>query len=144
MKNKKIKFIKSINVNDPLLENDISEELSNFLDLEDFQYVISEDYNGFEYSYVFFDEFKANMVASYFEEIGILLEYKDITDDVLNSLYKEDEWLFSIDFPENFFKLENFLKENLTLDIILDKIGREGEGSLYPIEKEILLSFREK
>lgn len=125
------------------LDEDIARELSNFLDYEDFQYVISEDYHGCEYSYVFFEEFKANMVASYLKEVGILLEYKDITDEVLNSLYKEEEWISSIDFPENFAKFENFLKDNLTLDMILDKIGREGEGSLYPIEREILLGFQE-
>ena len=143
MKNRKVKFIRSLDIKNTPREKAIAEELSDFLDIDDVDYIISETYGSYEYAYLFFDEFKANQIISYLDEAGVLVDYEDITEQVLNSTYKTKEWISSIDFPENFYRLENFLRENLTLDIILDKINREGRDSLYPVEIEILSEFSE-
>jgi hypothetical protein len=143
LKNRKVKLIRSLDIKNTPREKVIAEGLADFLDVDDIDYIISETYGSYEYAYLFFDEFKSNQIISYMERAGILIDHQDITEQVLNSTYKTKEWLTSIDFPENFYRLEIFLKENLSLDIILDKINREGIISLYPVELEILSEFRE-
>lgn len=86
----------------------------------------------------FLSEIDSNQLIHTFKTLGILLGVEDITERILmgEAMTVELSKLFS----ENKFELlrRQYISENITKDIILDKIGSKGIGSLTEADRKVL------
>jgi hypothetical protein len=85
-------------------------------------------------SYFHIDENDFYFIIDILLENSVKLEYEDITFDVLMEKYE---------FKDEDFEIvkKDYIKNNITLDIVLDKINLNGIKSLNDIDKEFLESF---
>ena len=85
-------------------------------------------------SYFHIDESDFYFIINILCENYVKLEYEDITFDVLMDKYE---------FKDEDFEIvkKDYIKNNTTLDIVLDKINLKGINSLNDIDKELLESF---
>lgn len=85
-------------------------------------------------SYFHIDENDFYFIIDILLENFVKLEYEDITFDVLMDKYE---------FKDEDFEIvkKDYIKNNITLDIVLDKINLKGINSLNDIDKELLESF---
>lgn len=79
----------------------------------------------------------------------ISFEYKDITTDVLKSKYDIEDKISSIVDPLASGKyslfmddLDEWIYDNLDIDIVLDRISDVGMESLKKVEKEFLKNYK--
>jgi hypothetical protein len=89
--------------------------------------------------FCFLNDFDLYKLINIFEKYDILIEYKDVTSDIIlgntNMVYYDVE-IFSNEYFIKLVKL--FSMDNLTIDMILDKININGMDSLSEIDKNIL------
>lgn len=85
-------------------------------------------------SYFHIDENDFYFIVNILYENYVKLEYEDITFDVLMDKYEFKDVDFEI-------VKKDYIKNNITLDIVLDKINLKGINSLNDIDKELLESF---
>jgi hypothetical protein len=85
-------------------------------------------------SYFHIEESDFYFIINILFENYVKLEYEDITFDVLMDKYE---------FKDEDFEIvkKDYIKNNTTLDIVLDKINLKGINSLNDIDKELLESF---
>lgn len=85
-------------------------------------------------SYFHIDENDFYFIIDILLENFVKLEYEDITFDVLMDKYE---------FKDEDFEIvkKDYIKNNITLDIVLDKINLKGINSLNDIDKKLLESF---
>ena len=85
-------------------------------------------------SYFHIEESDFYFIINILCENYVKLEYDDITFDVLMDKYE---------FKDEDFEIvkKDYIKNNTTLDIVLDKINLKGINSLNDIDKELLESF---
>ncbi len=84
--------------------------------------------NGKMSSYVITSRYVLTRIILFFRQRSIEFSYDDITDDVFfNQIKFEDD-----DFNKN---IDEFIKENITVDHILDKINQFGIDSLTDNDK---------
>jgi hypothetical protein len=108
------------------------------LDEEDENLMAVEDFKEFEVIYSFLPPYKSERFKNLLEKFGILIDHKDITEDILMAREKGGEFIKTFK-DENYRKvLERFLEKNLSVDMILDKINEQGIQSLSEIDKSIL------
>ena len=90
--------------------------------------------------YIIQNEVAINQVIEEFKNTGVQMEYKNITSLILNgSYYKTFIEIFNTDKNSN--KLLLFMKHNLTIDALYDKIIKDGEDCLASFEKIYLSSI---
>jgi len=140
-------YLKYRIITDLKLEKRISEEL-----LQIFKAIIIEDdksqiafgelEDGSNSLFLFIDKSKIDQIINYSEENNILEFSKEISMDILMDRITTD------DFHKTFFKsdeftyiLDNFINDNLTIDIVLDKINESGIDSLKEIDYQVLNSI---
>ena len=89
--------------------------------------------------YTFLPQHKIEKIVNEFKAIKVLFSFKDITEEVLMGVQNNNP-LFAKTFADMQHKqlLNSFLKQNQTIDNILDKIKILGMNSLTEIDKEIL------
>lgn len=80
------------------------------------------------------DSKQLEVIVSILETCEIKFIYQDITIDVLHSRVSFDDEEFQD-------QIDEFVKNNLTLDLILDKINLYGVKSLTDFEKSFLKLF---
>lgn len=85
-------------------------------------------------SYFHIDPDDMNFVIEIFYENHIKFDINDITVDVLT-----DQYEFGNDEFDDIKK--DYIKNNLTLDIVLDKINSHGLDSLNEYDRSVLESF---
>ncbi len=91
--------------------------------------------DGFETVYCFLEEYKCLKLVDIFTKHDVLIQYKDITQEVLIGSVTINE----NDHKETYSKLSNdYQLNNLTIDIILDKISSLGINSLSATDKQII------
>jgi hypothetical protein len=91
--------------------------------------------DGYETVFCFIENYKCEKLIEIFKKYDVLVEYKDITEDVLFGFNQIND----IECRETFNKLNSdFLLGNLSIDIILDKINKFGINSLSDIDKKLL------
>lgn len=96
--------------------------------------VFEQEIDGNLQEIILVDENQFQLIISIFETCEIKFVYKDITMDVLYSRVSFDDEEFQD-------KIDEFVKNNLTLDLILDKINLYGVKSLTDFEKTFLKLF---
>jgi hypothetical protein len=89
--------------------------------------------------YTFLPQNKVEKIVNEFKALKVLFSFKDITEEVLMGVQNNNP-LFAKTFEDMQHKqlLNSFLKQNQTIDNILDKIKILGINSLTEIDKEIL------
>jgi hypothetical protein len=139
-----------------LLEGDFEELkqiIINVLDQENqddkIMAVENSEYNGsgYEFMFLFFDEFKTKKFCQQLDEIGVLYFYKDVTNDLITGAYDSNE-----DFQKAYFGFAEqkfvdqefrhlfdfFLMKNRTIDHVMDRIKALGMENIWDIDREIL------
>ena len=82
-------------------------------------------------SYIITTRYVLTRIILFFRQRNIEFDYEDISDEVFFNQIKFDD--------ENFSKnIDNFIKENITVDQILDKINKFGIETLSSIDKKRL------
>ncbi|MEY4571045.1 MAG: hypothetical protein RLZ10_238 [Bacteroidota bacterium] len=119
------------------LEDLIFEKMRDVLTNEEIKNIaFFENEESHDILYTFLNEEKNLYLFNLFEEYKVLIHYSDITEEVLlqNNINKN---LFEGEFKILF---ERFLKNNLKVDFILDKISKLGVKSLTDIDYKVLKS----
>jgi hypothetical protein len=119
------------------LEDLIFEKMRDILTNEEIKNIaFFENEESHDILYTFLNEEKNLYLFNLFEEYKVLIHYSDITEEVLlqNNINKN---LFEGEFKILF---ERFLKNNLKVDFILDKISKLGVKSLTDIDYKVLKS----
>jgi len=86
---------------------------------------------GFIHSYVYADIFSIREMCSFMVDLGMTIDAKDISEEILYQTIKFDNGEFE-------YMKNEFIKENLTSDMILDKINDLGMDSLTDIDRSVL------
>ena len=138
MEPRNIIYFKIAQLEDEKIQKSILFETAEILDEEDENLMAVEDFKEFEVIYSFLPSYKSERFKNLLEKFGILIDHKDITEDILMAREKGDEFIKTFK-DENYRKvLERFLEKNLSVDMILDKINEQGIQSLSEIDKGIL------
>lgn len=87
--------------------------------------------------YMIWNEKRINEVIENFKKTRVQMEYKDLTSSILNGEYNE-AFIETFSVDKNYCQLLLFMKNNLSLDNLLDKILERGENSLTEFEKKYL------
>lgn len=112
------------------LSKDIIEKIDN-INVNSYDIRISENEL---ISYFYIDENDLYFITDIFYENSVRFDYEDITFDVIIDKYKFNDSEFEL------FK-KDYIKNNITLDIVLDKINIEGIKSLSEMDLNLLKSF---
>jgi hypothetical protein len=91
--------------------------------------------------YLFWPEYKIQELVALFKGTGAEMQYKDVTDEILNSSLKNKEFEEAFSVEKTYNLLKEFMLSNLTQDMILDKINEQGIESLNEFDKTILSSM---
>jgi hypothetical protein len=85
-------------------------------------------------SYFLISDEDIEYIKEIFYSREIRFKYKNITESVLNG---------DLNFDDKYFDKikKDYIDNNLTIDIILDKINKKGINSLNDFDKRILQSF---
>lgn len=137
-----INFFKLSNTPEGMDETIITNGIGQILDPEDENLITVEDWNGNDVMFTFVTQEKADKLVKHFQECGILVEHRNVTEDILMSREKGEDFVQVFE-DENYRKVLNtFLKRNLTVDMILDKISEQSKNgntvTLTDLDKEIL------
>jgi hypothetical protein len=95
--------------------------------------IISEDieYNGFVTSYIICNDYTISKVQNFLDKKGVYYELKDVSYDILIGR-------LSLRNTEFELETEHYIKEFLTIDLVLDKINYLGIDSLTQLDKNCL------
>jgi len=145
LKNIKTYYLKSkeIDDNNKYVFNEFVKFASSILEPEDYKYIVidSENHDGSGYGFMFllFEETKSKQVINFFDKLGVLDQYKDVTNDIHTSKIFDNKDFNSVYSSKEFKHIfDEFIYKNLSVDDILDKINERGINSLTKIDKEIL------
>jgi len=156
----KASYIKTKNTNDliltvPELTSMYYDIVSKYIDDDGYKYesyvsVVNFDENGefiednlFEEGFMFMDEETTSNVISFLSEYGLLVEYKDITNEVKHFKCEMDVFKKTFDLEvsmSNIDVLYTFITEYTTSDDILEKVKLYGKDSLIEFDLDILRS----
>ena len=116
----------------------ILDGVMEILDPEDEKLIAIQDWYGKDVMFTFISDYKASRLVEHFKKFGVLDMYRNVTDDIL--LAREKSKDFEKIFEDKSYRnlLNNFLKANLTSDMILDKISEQGISSITELDKSIL------
>jgi hypothetical protein len=111
--------------------------------------VENSEYNGsgYEFMFLFFDEFKTKKFCQQLDEIGALDFYKDITNQLITGAYDSNQ-----DFKKAYFGFAEqlyseyefrhlfdfFFLKNRTIDHVMDRVNSLGMENIWDIDREIL------
>lgn len=112
----------------------------DILDWEDMKYLACchEIKNGQEIFICCFAKEKITLLDKELSKLEVIIKSEDISEIALKSKYCEELELVIKDHPDNKIIIENFILDNIDLDIILDKICYHGMESLSQVEKKYL------
>lgn len=146
----KVTYFKVKNASEEIKEQ-LLNKLVEFVDLEKFEdNQVVEDFgydgnNSVGIMFTFLPEDQTNMFTNLLREFDLLITVNDVTSSVLMGDFDTDKkWieLFSID-DNAFFNhatemLKEFLVNNLTKDMILDKMNEPDFKGLTDIDRQVL------
>ncbi len=103
------------------------------------QLVFGECTDDVDEFYIIWNEARINEVIEDFKKTGVQMEYKNITSLILRGKY-DKAFIETFKIDKNQKQLQSFLKQNISLDTLLDKIIEMGESSLTDFENIYLSS----
>lgn len=115
-------------------ESEILSEMFNIFDPEDInEHLFCEKNNGWESIYCLNDLENQNKLINLFKNLGVLIDYEDLTKSVERGVFNLTD--NTSEFGKAF---QNFIRENLNVDYVLDKISKFGMDSLSEDELNFL------
>ena len=108
------------------------------LDPNDLDFMASIESKDYLKVILTFEIENQDKIINQLKKLELLIEYKDITDSVVNFIFSEDLQDIISDNYYNKEIVDNFILHNLDIDKILDKIGKSGIGSINRLEKIFL------
>ena len=142
-----VTFFKITNITEEAQQEAILLDLLEFMSEDELEANIVYDagYSGdaeHELVFAFVTDVQAEKIRTVFENHNILVVVNDVTADVLMGDFETNgKWqeLFDAESIMNFkTTLDEFLRNNLTVDIVLDKISEKGMDSLTEIDFQVL------
>jgi|SRR5690625_485008 len=140
---KRVYYFKAKHIDDEELTEEISIELANH-----FKRLIPEKEIDYTFAsvkddsfYLFVSEGVAFKIRDFLLENQALKDFKEITTDVLMNRVNDDEFHETFNDDNGFiYVLNTFIIENLTINMVLEKILEKGIDSLNEIDYQILQS----
>lgn len=124
---------------DDRLQLKIDTKLKNNLTNEDLDNISCSEDDNINIILCYLNPIKIIEIKEFFSYNNLLIESYDVSDQILNQM--KDKWFKIASKSSNSLKIiEQFTLDNLSIDIILDKISKDGISSLSKSE----LSFLEK
>lgn len=118
-------------------ESEILSEMFNIFDPEDInEHLFCEKNNGWESIYCLNVLENQNKLINLFKNLGVLIDYEDLTKSVERGVFNLTD--NTSEFGKAF---RNFIRENLNVDYVLDKISKFGVDSLTKEEKKFLETY---
>lgn len=138
---KKAYYFKTKYIDDEKLAEEISVGIANL-----FKSLIPEKEIDYTFAsvkdnscYLFVSENIAFEIRDFLLKNQALKDFKEITTDILMNRIDDDEFNDTFKDTDEFIDvLETFIIENLTLDMVLEKIKEKGIDSLNEIDYQIL------
>ena len=129
----RIRYIRAKNITDVRIQQRANQMFSDFLNRDDYNNISVKIVGDQEITFVFLDEILTNKIVETLRTLDLIIEEKDITKDVIMGRYNRKE-------VEDYFLeiLDDFVVERLTVDMVLDKIGEFGIGSLTEVDRLVL------
>jgi len=100
--------------------------------------IVVNEFTSHEVLYTFLEKEKVLRLKNLFESYDLLIDDKELTQEVLKTKFMNDEFQETFSDAEYSRILEDFMFRNLTVDDVLDKISASGYESLTSLEKQIL------
>lgn len=100
--------------------------------------VVEEDANGFDNMVLFLEDCKISEFILFCDDEDIIQDHYDISNELLRGDQLIPVIKKMIDSDEFSSKFNRFIEKNLTIDMVLDKISRNGKEDLTEIDKKIL------
>lgn len=95
-----------------------------------------EKFPNYESVYCILDPINQFKFLNAFKKIGVLVDYIDLTQDIIEGKYN-----FTQKSPEFQKIFDNFIKDNLNIDYVLDKISNCGISNLNKTEELFLNNY---
>lgn len=127
--------------NDPKFETDIQNDLKDLIGFQDYRIIAGKGENGKFTLFAFLYNWEVTPLTKIFKKYGMLLDYKDITDDVITGKLPNDYYKESFEFVTYRKILKEFIEVNTTVDHVLDMISESGIDSLTQFQKNILENY---
>ena len=124
-----------------IIENTIFSELADILDPEDESLIAIYPWKDGDIMFTFLSDQKVKSLVILFEAHAVLEKFKNVTESILMAREKGKEFKTVFENTDYTKLLNKFLKENLTVDLILDKITEYGIESINEIDKEIMKNY---
>jgi len=131
-------------VNDELLDEKFTSEISSYLDPDDRDYMGGYDIDNESIYLLFIDEWKTFKMIDFFKRHNLLVKYERVSN-VLDLINSDKKYFKFYSDERNKEILDNYILNNITIDDVLDSISenRNKTGySLLPIELSILENQR--
>lgn len=120
---------------DDRLQLKIDTKLKDNLTNEDLDNVSCSEYDNINIILCYLNPLKIIEIKESFSTNNMLIESYDVTNQIINQT--KDKWLKIVSKKSNSKKIiDKFISDNLSIDIILDKINSNGIKSL--LESELL------
>jgi hypothetical protein len=117
----------------------IGNAMLEFMTPEEVEEMVFDNYEDYEIAIAFLHEYKIDRLRTVFDNAGILIEEIDITDFVLTGRIQKNVFFTELFKDENAFQsLEKFLRNNLSPDLILEKISELGIEYMTTLDREIM------
>ena len=100
--------------------------------------IVVNEFTSHEVLYTFLEKEKVVRLKNLFESYDLLIDDKELTQEVLKTKFMNDEFQETFSDSEYSRILEDFMFRNLTVDDVLDKISASGYESLTSLDKKIL------
>jgi len=100
--------------------------------------IVVNEFTSHEVLYTFLEKEKVLRLKNLFESYDLLIDDKELTQEVLKTKFMNDEFQETFSDSEYSRILEDFMFRNLTVDDVLDKISASGYESLTSLDKKIL------
>ena len=130
---------------DIYLDSEFTSIMSKYLNSYDGNFIAGSDVKGESIYFTYVDKYKVFKMVDFFKKHNILLKHYYI-DDVINFINSDPKFLEVYSDDYNKIVLDNYIKNNITIDDILDKIIENEKLSDIEINilnkksKEILFS----
>jgi hypothetical protein len=99
---------------------------------------VMAEFGDLDLMYTFLSDYKTDQLKTILSKNKILIDYSDITFMVLSGNNVNNEFTKSFSDVENKEVLAAYIKENLTVDMVLDKILDSGIDSINEIDLIVL------
>lgn len=114
---------------DDRLQLKIDTKLKNNLANEDLNNICCSEYDNINIILCYLNPLKIIEIKEFFSTNNMLIESYDVASQIINQT--KDKWLKIVSKKTNSKKIiEKFISDNLSVDIILDKINANGIKSL--------------